>query len=65
MESVKRARDRLKAYPKFVANCSTVATDYARCVALKENVMKGDCNAEFEVFKNCLLKSAKRMKIRL
>lgn len=65
MESVKRARDRLKAYPKLVANCSTTATDYARCVALKDNVMKGDCNTEFEAFKKCLMESAKRMKTRL
>jgi len=65
MESIKRARDRLKTYPKLVANCSSLGTDYARCVALKENVMKGDCNAEFEAFKKCLMDSAKRMKTRL
>jgi len=65
MESVKRARNRLKAYPKLAAQCTGVATEYARCVALKENVMKGDCNAEFEAFKKCLMDSAKRMNTRL
>lgn len=65
MESVKKARDRLKAYPKLVAQCSSVATEYARCVALKDNVMKGDCNTEFEAFKKCLMESAKRMKTKL
>jgi len=65
MESVKRARNRLQAYPKLVAQCSSTATEYARCVALKDNVMKGDCNTEFEAFKKCLMESAKSMKTKL
>lgn len=65
MESVKRARGRLAMYPKLLAECSTTATEYARCVALKENVMKGDCTVEFELFQKCLSVSAKKMKTRL
>lgn len=65
MESGKRARGRLAMYPKLLAKCSTTATEYARCVALKENVMKGDCAAEFELFQRCISVAARKMKTRL
>lgn len=65
MESVKRARGRLATYPKLLAECSTSAAEYARCVALKENIMKGDCAAEFESFKRCISVAAKKMKTKL
>jgi len=33
MESVKKARARLSAYPKYLAACSAQGTAYAKCVA--------------------------------
>ncbi|XP_063611830.1 uncharacterized protein LOC134785420 [Penaeus indicus] len=65
MESVKKAQSRLRNYPKLVANCAPVATEYARCVALKGNVLKGDCTQEFDAFKRCILESAKKMKTKI
>lgn len=65
MDSVKKARSRLHMYPKLVAKCGSTAVEYARCVALKENVLKGDCTAEFESFKKCIVDAAKKMKTRI
>lgn len=65
MDSVKKAHGRLQMYPKLVAKCGSTAMEYARCVALKENVLKGDCAAEFESFKKCIIEAAKKMKTRI
>lgn len=65
MESVKKAQNRLRMYPKLIYQCGPIATEYARCVALKENVLKGDCSQEFEAFKKCVQEAAKRMNTRL
>ncbi|KAK7080342.1 hypothetical protein SK128_025223 [Halocaridina rubra] len=65
MESIKKARNRLRLYPKLIVECGPQATEYARCVALRDNVMKGDCAKEFEAFKVCVQEAAKRMKTRL
>lgn len=65
MESVRRARGRLHLYPKLLAKCGPSAAEYARCVALRENVMKGDCTAEFESFKKCISEVAKKIKTRV
>lgn len=65
MESVKKARHRLQMYPKLVAECGSTAVEYARCVALKENVLKGDCAAEFASFKKCVMEAAGKMKTKV
>ena len=62
MESIKKARSRFGNYPKYLKECGMPATEYARCVALKENVMKDDCSKEFNIFKNCILNAAKKHK---
>lgn len=64
MEATKKARGRLRLYPKLLGECSSSAVGYARCVALKDNVMKDDCAVEFEKFKKCITEAAKKMKIR-
>lgn len=52
-------------YPKLLAECGSAAVNYARCVALKENVMKGDCAKEFVAFKQCVTEAARKMKTKL
>lgn len=65
MDSAKKAHGRLRNYPKHLLNCSKEAKNYARCVALKENVLKGDCEQEFFAFKKCLVDSAKKLGTKL
>lgn len=65
METAKRAQSRLRLYPKLVGECSPSAVEYARCVALRENIVKDDCSAEFQKFKKCITEAAKKMKIRV
>lgn len=65
MESVRKARERMKKFPLLVKECHEPATNYARCVALKENVLKDDCAKEFQVFKHCLSAAAKKMGTRI
>lgn len=65
METAKKAQGRLRLYPKLLSECSSSGMEYARCVALKENVMKNDCAAEFEKFKKCITEAAKKMKMRV
>lgn len=65
METAKKAQSRLRLYPKLLGECSSSAVEYARCVGLKDNVMKDDCAAEFQKFKKCITEAAKKMKIRV
>ena len=65
MESARRAQGRLRLYPKLVGECGPSGAEYARCVALKDNVVKDDCLAEFQKFKKCITEAAKKMKIRV
>lgn len=65
MESVRKSQGRLQMYPKLVAECRSTAVEYARCVALKENVLKGDCAAEFSLFKKCIMEAARKMKTKI
>lgn len=65
MESVKKASARLKNYPILVAKCSETATLYAKCVTRDLNVAHKACDKEFQDFKNCLAKEAKKMKTKL
>lgn len=65
MESVNKARHRLKQYPVLLGKCSSEARIYANCVLKKDSVNLGDCAEEFNKFKNCLTKTAKELKIRI
>lgn len=66
MESVKKARARLSAYPKYLAACSAQGTAYAKCVANHMGeVGKKQCQPEFEAFKSCVQKQAKSAGLKL
>lgn len=67
MESVKRAKDRLWGlYPKVLATCGNEALIYGNCVAnYMGEVKKGQCETEFQNFKKCLQKSAKKLGTKL
>ena len=63
MESVKQAKNRLWGlYPKLFATCGQEAAIYGQCVTLHmTDVKKGQCEAEFQAFKQCIQKNAKKM----
>lgn len=65
MESVQKAKERLRLYPVLLAKCSKEATEYASCVLKKDNVNLNDCKEEFGRFKVCLQKTAASLKSRL
>lgn len=58
MDAVKKAKTRLRKYPMLLAQCRDSASAYANCVINKDNIGKGDCQREFDKFKNCLVKAA-------
>lgn len=57
MESAKR---RLGQFPKHFLQCTAEATNYGKCVAVKDNIKKDDCIKEFLVLKECFQKAAKK-----
>lgn len=61
MESVKRARTRLRSYPAHIAKCSIQAKAYAVCVTRDLNVTHNACAKEFADFKLCLREAAKNV----
>ena len=66
MESVRKARARLWAYPKHLANCSVEAAAYAKCVSqYMGEVKKFQCDPEFQKFKSCVQNAAKKAGTRL
>lgn len=65
MESVRKANQRMKKFPLVFKECKESASTYARCVAVKDNVLKGDCEKEFQNFKKCLVKAAAKMGTKL
>lgn len=65
MESVRKAKDRLRSYPVLIAKCSTSAASYAACVTRDLDIQKHACDKEFQEFKKCLVEQAKSMKTRL
>lgn len=65
MESVKKARTRLARYPELINECKSEGALYAACVVKQENVSHNSCLAEFQNFKNCLLKAATRLRTKL
>lgn len=65
MDAVNKAKARFKKYPFLVVQCRNSAAVYATCVLQKDNVQKGDCEAEFKKFKDCLVKVAANSKTKL
>jgi len=63
MESANKARQRLWGlYPKVLATCGNEAAIYGQCVAkYMGDVKKGQCDNEFQNFKACIQKNAKKM----
>lgn len=65
MESVRKAKSRLKQYPVLLGKCSSEAMAYAMCVSKKDSPNINDCSEDFKKFKNCLRKTAADLKLRL
>lgn len=65
MESVLKARQRLRRYPELLVECSAPAAAYATCVLAKENIKRVDCDREFQEFRQCMQRAAHRMGMRL
>ncbi|XP_044574559.1 NADH dehydrogenase [ubiquinone] 1 alpha subcomplex assembly factor 8-like [Cotesia glomerata] len=65
MNSVTKARERLKKYPLLFAQCKESAIDYGKCVVSKQNIGKDDCQKEFNKFKSCLVEAARKNKTKL
>ncbi len=61
MESVRKARARLAAYPKLIASCGPEAAAYAACVTKSMGeVKKDECGEQFDAFKRCVQAAAKK-----
>ncbi len=65
MDPARRAQMRLKGFPQLVADCGLPAVEYAKCVLVQENLKQNACLKEFQQFKNCLHKAARRAGTRL
>ncbi|XP_015211764.1 NADH dehydrogenase [ubiquinone] 1 alpha subcomplex assembly factor 8 [Lepisosteus oculatus] len=59
-----RSRDRMRRFPELLAQCSSEAAAYGRCVSSatlgKQDLRKGQCGREFEALKRCCVAVAKR-----
>lgn len=58
METVRKAKERLRRYPALMTQCHESASKYASCVLAKSNLEKNACAAEFNELKRCLVKVA-------
>lgn len=65
MESVNKAKHRLKQYPLLLGKCSVEARSYANCILKKDSVTFGECTDEFKKFKNCITKTASQLKMKI
>lgn len=65
MESVHKAKKRLRNYPILLGKCTESATVYAACVTRDLNIQHKTCEKEFLSFKKCLQKAALEMKTKL
>ncbi|XP_073844604.1 uncharacterized protein [Musca autumnalis] len=65
MESVRKAKQRLRNYPLLLGKCAESATVYAACVSRDLNVQHKSCDKEFQLFKDCLKQATKEMKTKL
>lgn len=62
---LRRRTQRLKSYPILLAKCSETASRYAACVTKDFNVRKDACAKEFQLFKDCIRKTAQEMKLKI
>lgn len=60
MENLKRTNVKLRDYSSLLAICSKPAALYAACVTADLSVKHNACENEFNEFKNCLKKIAKK-----
>lgn len=61
MDSVRKAKNRLWSYPKWMASCTVEAKVYAQCVAQHMGeVQKDQCLEEFNKFRTCVQAAAKK-----
>ena len=65
MESVRKAKQRMRNYPILLGKCAEPAKVYAVCVSRDLNIQHKTCEKEFLLFKECLQKAAKDMKTKL
>lgn len=65
MESVRKAKERMKKFPLLLAQCRVEGSAYAKCVAKYDDIAKDACKEEFIKFKNCLQKAAASMNTRI
>lgn len=65
MESVRKAKQRLRNYPILLGKCAESATVYAACVTRDLNIQHKTCEKEFQLFKVCLQKASTEMKTKL
>lgn len=66
MESVRKSKARLQNYPILLGKCVPEASAYAKCVGQYMGEVKSKaCQAEFEHFKACIQKNAKKMGTKL
>lgn len=60
MESLRSTRRTLKDYSVWIGKCSQPAAQYAFCVSRKDVAEKDMCQKEFQEFKNCIRKVARK-----
>ncbi|XP_063995226.1 NADH dehydrogenase [ubiquinone] 1 alpha subcomplex assembly factor 8 [Diachasmimorpha longicaudata] len=65
MNSVNKAKERLRKYPLLLTECRAPAGVYAKCIVEKSNLAKDDCLPEFRKFKSCLVQAAAKNKTKL
>lgn len=66
MESVSKAHTRLMKFPKLLVECRQEGSMYAACIyAKQDNLKKDSCKQEFDKLKNCVVKAAGRMGMKI
>lgn len=65
MESVLKAKRRLKLFPTYLAECSSEGALYAKCVVQTDDPKMHQCEKEFAAFRKCLQSAAKRHSSRI
>lgn len=65
MESVKKARERLRRLPELLVSCSSEGARYADCVMRSQDLKKNDCQKEFTDFVKCMRDTGAKKKVRV
>lgn len=65
MDSVLKAKRRLKLFPTYLAECSSEGAVYAKCVVQTDDPKMNQCNKEFDAFRKCLQHAAKKHSSRI